>query len=167
MFGNRRVERRLRAERPAPEEAFARGLEARVREGSRRSRTSPSIRLGVALAVALVCVIASGTTGGLGYAADAISQSSHSVAGAIDHTFSSNLSLSSSSNSPNSDNVVAATAEYGGAGWYCFQHGNNGSYTKVDIASSSDFSKTVGNGNGWNIVWGPQADENYAPCGTT
>jgi hypothetical protein len=141
MFGQGRLERRLRAERPEPEKNFLRQLTAQIEAERAPVPHRPSARIGLAIAVAAGSLVAAGLTGGLSYAAAAVGNASTSVA----HTL--NGSSSPTSSSLNSNVVSAAGTEYSAAGYYCFKNpGNNQAYTETYISSSSDFASYTSQG---------------------
>jgi hypothetical protein len=72
------LERRLRAQRPRPREAFVEALGIRVRE-SRSARRARPARVAVAAALMLAMLAALGAVGGLGYAANAAKEAASAV----------------------------------------------------------------------------------------
>jgi hypothetical protein len=72
------LERRLRAQRPRPREAFVEALSIRVRE-SRGARRAAPARVAVAAALTLAMLAALGAVGGLGYAASAAKEAASAV----------------------------------------------------------------------------------------
>jgi hypothetical protein len=71
-------ERRLRAQRPRPGEAFVETLSIRIRE-SRSARPAGPARLAIAGALTLAMLAALGAVGGLGYAASAAKEAASAV----------------------------------------------------------------------------------------
>jgi hypothetical protein len=72
------LERRLRAQRPTPREAFIEALSIRVRD-SRAARRAGPARVAVAGALTLGMLAALGAVGGLGYAASAAKEAASAV----------------------------------------------------------------------------------------
>jgi hypothetical protein len=137
MFGGKRLERRLEAERPAPERDFLRRMKARIEEDSPRTWARPSLRLGFALVVAAGSLVVAGLAGGLGYAADAVTHASDSVG----HTFKGVADPGpkhvSTSESIAPSSVSAATFQYTGPGYYCFNKKKN--FKLKYISTQHDF----------------------------
>ena len=157
MFARKRLERRLRSERPAPDGELVSRMRARIDGEGRAPRRIPGLRVGVAIAVAVGAVAVAGAAGGLTYAADAITQTTSSVAHAIGGTSAPDLSTSTgssssstSSTSLSSANVAAADAQY--ATYYCYQQKQTGDYKKTQTTQ----------GNGWILVWGPDSSPDAA-----
>jgi len=119
MFRQRRLERLLRAKRPLPDDDFVRKLAARIEEDRAPANLRPSPRLGLALAVAVVALVAAGLTGGLSYAAGAVGHASSSVVHTVKSTVHSGKSHPSTSGSLFSGGVSASSTEYTSAGFYC------------------------------------------------
>lgn len=132
MLGRDKLERRLRAERPRPDDEFLRSLTGRIDE-DRTTARRPSSRVGLALAVAMVSLVAAGATGGLTYAADAVGHASTSLAHTLKSATGSDPSTSSSA-SVNSSLASAASTQSSAAGYYCFKTTNGNSYREIYIS---------------------------------
>jgi hypothetical protein len=141
MFGHGKLERRLRAERPRPNDDFLQSLTARI-DGERTPVRRPAVRLGLALAVAVVSLVAAGVTGGLSYAAGAVGHASGSLA----NTFRGSGSSSSSAASVNSGLISAASTQYTASGYYCFKTTHGNSYKEIFVSNQSDFDLQTGKG---------------------
>jgi len=148
MFERRRLERRLNAERPGPDEDLLRQWRARIDQDQYRVKSQSRFRLGVALAVAVASVVAAGMFGGLGYASDAVTGVSTSVGHTVGGVIGVSASRPSTSGSIAPDFLSAASTEYGGSGYYCFEKKTRG--TTIDhnyfISSPHDFAARSNSG---------------------
>ena len=162
MFERRRLERRLNAERPGPDEDLLRQWCARIDEDQYRVKSQSRLRLGVALAVGVASVVAAGTFGGLGYASGAVTGASTSLGHTVGGVIGVTPSHHGTSGSIAPDFLAAASTEYGGSGYYCFEKKTRG--TTIDhnyfISSPHDFAaKSHG---GFVALSGPTASP--GPC---
>ena len=158
MFEGRKLERRLRAERPKPGDAFVTRMTERVNEEHPSARGRARLRVGTALAVAVSAVGVAGATGGLGYAASAITNTSSSLTHAVsDAVAPPDATSSPATTAPlqAASNVSAAADQY--VNYYCYRHGsgNSSQYTKTTAPVSN---------NGWTLIWGPDSNGANRSC---
>ena len=119
---NREMEKRLRRERPAPSEDLIRQITGQVSAGRRRQWN-----LGLAFGLTLVLAGAFALTGGVRYAASAVTDGTRSITHLIRASNTSKSTLSTSKSTPSTKNGDKGSGDDKGGGDKSGKGGGKGS----------------------------------------